>query len=110
MPGPLDLACLQLAAGGVASADHHQREGVEADASPVLDEKEDEAVQSVQNHAGDERPAVSLDRLESEEREEPDHGQAHEAGGHVRRRRSVLLRQLLDDLRDAETENEAPLL
>src|SRR5437867_10134474 len=61
--GPFEAPHLQLSRGGVASADHHQRERVEADADPVLDQEEDGAIERVQRHAGDERPAASLDRL-----------------------------------------------
>src|SRR2546426_3497427 len=68
--GPFEAPHLQFSRGGVASADHHQRERVEADADPVLDQEEDGAIERVQRHAGDERPAASLDRLIADEREE----------------------------------------
>src|SRR5262245_63468393 len=60
-PDVLVVGCRQLSRGDIATRDHNQREGVKANAGPVLDQEEDGAVQSVQHHAQEKRPLVPVD-------------------------------------------------
>src|SRR5262245_40524621 len=81
---------------------------MEADADPVPDEQEDGSVEGVERHPHDEGPTVSRDRALPQEPEDRYHAQSHQAG--LDPGAAGFLGQLLNELGDAEPENEPPAL